>query len=1376
MPAEIIEGDLSRRLAALSPDKRAMLQRLIRSTAVETTSLEEIPIQPRGSARDFPLSAAQERMWFNHQWNPGQPLYSESFGLLLMGALNTDLLQKSFDSVMARHEIFTATFHSSGERLFQRIGSAVVPRMEIYDLRQTSEERREVEYEAGARKLLREPFRLQDGPLFRAGVWITGQDRYRVIFVMHHIIFDGWSGGIFLRELFSTYVAMTQGGHAELLPVGAQYVDFAVWEQSRFKDSPELDRQLEYWNKQLNGISGPPALPVDCRAPEDDIHAAGREIFLCPPESTAPLKILAKESGATLFMALLAAFQLLLARYSGQEDIVVGIPTTNRSHSALRNMVGVFINTAILRTEVSPEISFRELLGRVRKATLDAQENQEVPLQRVVRLLDGQGDSGRSLLRVLFDLQKKSNWLIDIPGLSIEPLDVSSGAAKFDLVLAFEETATELKGVLDYDAAIFEADTARQLARHFLALVESAVARPDMPVCRLPILTTEELAQTEARDPNTSQLPHPLPHEEAIARAREHPGAAALVAGGSSLSYGDMVARAMRVAAFLKQENVTGGQRVALLLPAGLDYVIAQLAVMIVGAAFVPIDPAYPATRVEFMLKDCDARFTVVNRASPSLSVTNVIDIDRDLAPPGPGQIVAASLRAGSDPAYLIYTSGSTGQPKGVSVSYAALANLVAWHRRAFETAASDRATQVASVAFDASIWEIWPYLAAGASIHFPSLDLIANPPGMRDWLLKHKITVSFLPTPLAEEVIALPWPRDGKLRYLLTGGDRLRKSPPANLPFPLVNNYGPTENTVVATSGVVAPSRNSTLPSIGRPIDNVGVRIVDAVLQPVPLGATGELIITGRSLANGYWNQPVLTSERFVTLASGERAYRTGDFCRFRRNGEIEFLGRVDAQVKLRGYRIELGEIETILLEHEQVRDAVADLCEFSNGQSAIVAYIVPQGEAVATEVLRTFLAARLTSYMLPSRFIRVDSLPKMPSGKIDRKRLPPPDAQGGQEKPQLAPRTRTELEIAALWKDLLRIDAVGVQDDFFQFGGDSLLATRLAAQIREKFAIELPLGQMMKAPTVEATAAFVDRVHPSANPLPPGVILLRSSGRAWTAGSLPPLFFTPPASGSPACYAALAGSLSGDRTVYGFEADGLMAGKPISSIAGQAAEYIAELNQLYPQGPCLLAGWSLGGPVAFEMACQLRTAGREVSFLGLIDAGLPENGRLPGGASMMVPLWWAISYPFVEHVPLNYATVRMLARWVGILLPESLMDVWRRGLASGTRFAVQLLASGWRSLQVFRSNTTAFYKYQPRFFDGEVTLFRTAQGGELDKGQDCVRRSLERWCRSVDIREAPGTHMTLMLEPNICSAFAASFNTALNLTRHAGGESQPG
>ncbi|MDX6464204.1 MAG: hypothetical protein QOE55_7901 [Acidobacteriaceae bacterium] len=1367
MPTEISTDGLSRRLAALSPDRRALLQRLMQSTAAETNSPEEIPLQPRDS-RDFPLSAAQERMWFNHQWSPDQPLYSESFGLLVEGELKTDLLQKSFDLVMARHEIFTVTFHSSEGCLSQRIGSGVAPRMEIFDLRSLPEPQREKVYETTSRKLLRDPFRLEEGPLFRAGVWVSCGAPHRLIFVMHHMIFDGWSGGIFLREFLTAYAATVQGIKPELPPVGAQYVDFAVWEQSRFKEpNPELDGQLDYWKKQLDGVSGSPALPVDHYVGDGNVHAAGREVFLCAPGPAGALKALANESGATLFTALLAVFKLLLARYSGQEDIVVGIPTINRNQSALRNMVGVFINTAILRSDVSGEISFRELLKRVRKTTLDAQANQEIPLQRVVRLLDGQSDAGRSLLRVLFDLQKKSGHILDIPGLSIEPLDVSSGVAKFDLVLSFEETTDELKGVLDYDARKFEAGTARQLVRHFLTLIDSAVTQPDLPISRLPLLSSEEIAQGVAHGFDTSAQPHPLAHQEAVARAHERPKALALADGNSTLSYGEIHNRAMRLAAFLSRNKVGSGHHIALFLPAGPDFVVAQLGVMMMGAAFVPIDPAYPEARVEYILRDCEAKFVIVNGQSPRLRWANVIHIERDCPPLGPHEAISVSSLLANDAAYLIYTSGSTGQPKGVSVSYAALANLVAWHRRAFVVSSTDRTAQVASVAFDASIWEIWPYLAAGASVHFPPQELIADAAGMRDWLLRNRISISFVPTPVAEEMITIPWPEKSGLRYLLTGGDRLRRNPSSELPFVFVNNYGPTENAVVATSGVVTAARNGVPPSIGRPIDNVCIRIVDRALQPVPLGATGELMISGRSLANGYWKLPELTSKAFVTLDNGERAYLSGDICRFRRDGEIEYLRRVDTQVKLRGYRIELGEIENALLAHEGIHDAVADVRELANGQKVIVAYYVPRSQTLAAETLRAFLAGRLTSYMLPARFVRVDVVPKTTSGKIDRKRLPPPDAPATPEGTRDIPLSATERQIAALWKGLLRVDTVSLHDDFFRLGGDSLLATRFAAQLRETFAIELPLGRMMNAPTVRALAAFIDGTQPSVEQLPAGVILLRSApGRQ----SLPPLFFTPPASGSPACYAALVGALTEDRAVYGFEADGLATGKPVSSVIEQARRYAGALQQVYPQGPCFLAGWSLGGPVAFELACQLRASGREVAFLGLIDAGLPEKGRLPGGASVMVPLWWAISYPFVEHIPLNYKTIRMLARWVGILLPQSLGDVWRRGLAEGGRFAGSLLASGWRSLRVFRANLSAFTTFQPSFFDGEVTLFRTAQGSQLDKGQDYVCASLGRWCVHVEVLEAPGSHMTLMLDPSVSSEFAKCFGALLNLASEAG------
>jgi thioesterase domain-containing protein/acyl carrier protein len=456
------------------------------------------------------------------------------------------------------------------------------------------------------------------------------------------------------------------------------------------------------------------------------------------------------------------------------------------------------------------------------------------------------------------------------------------------------------------------------------------------------------------------------------------------------------------------------------------------------------------------------------------------------------------------------------------------------------------------------------------------------------------------------------------------------------------------------------------------------------------------------------------------------------------------------------------LGEIENALMAHHVVRDAVTRITRLPNGQNGIVAYVVVESQPASAESLRTFLSTRLPSYMIPASFVWMESLPKTVHGKIDLKRLPPPNALDHSEKRKVLPRTVTETEIAALWKSLLKVESVSVEDDFFELGGDSLSATRFATSVRKQFGVELPLSRMMSAPTIQALSTFIETEHRNASKLPDGMIALRLASQR---GALPPLFFTPPASGSPACYTVLAGALAGDRTVYGFEASGLTSGKPSASVTSQARQYVAALQSVYPEGPCYIAGWSLGGPAAFEMACQLRDAGREVVYLALIDAGLPEDGRLPGRASMMVPLWWAISYPFVERIPLNYQTVRMLSRWVGILLPESLSHIWRRGWQAGTRFAAELAKSGWRSLRVFLANIRAFRGYRPRAYDGEITLFRTAQGGTLDNGKDVLFNNLRQWCRDVQVHEAPGSHMTLMLDPKLCSAFASSFEATLEI-----------
>jgi amino acid adenylation domain-containing protein len=1354
---------LSERLAALSPQQRTVLaRRLLRETSQDAASPNaEIPAYPRSEHREFPLSAAQERMWFNHQWSPDQPLYNESFALQLEGKVRADCMAASFDRVMARHEIFSTTFHSAEGRLFQRVSATTLPRLAIRDMRNVAADGREAAYLVEARALVGEPFRLDKGPLFRAALWRIDESQYRLLFAMHHIIFDGWSGAIFFRELFTIYAALLDGVEPELAPIHLHYADFALWEQSHFEKSALLlDSQLDYWKKQLQGITGPPQLPVDRQVSDDAAHASGREVFLCPIKTVDELKRLARESNATLFMALLAIFNVLLMRYSGQEDVLVGLPTTNRNQNSLNGIIGVFINTVILRTDLSGNVTFRELLARVRDVALQAQANQEVPFQRVVRALDLKGDGGRSLVRVLFDFQKKVDHFVETPGFTVQGTEVTSGVAKFDLVLAMEDSGEEIKGILDYDIEKFEPATARQTVRHFIALMQSAVTEPDVPVNLLPMLDADEAAQIEMRGIDTSgKLPN-WACLETEAHARKNPQALALTDGAIQITFGELNARARRVAAFLRSRNIGPQQTVALLLRPGPDLVVAQFGVMKAGAAFVPIDPTWPPARAAFLVRDSRAALTVADDAwradavEPGMATISLAQILNDSD--AEDMSSRPNIAGPDDPAYVIYTSGSTGQPKGVAVSRSGLANLAAWHRRAFAISSTDRASQVASVSFDASVWEIWGNIAAGASLHFPPPGLIADAARMRDWLARHEITISFAPTLLGEELIELDWPPSTRLRWLLTGGDRLRKHPRRELTFRLVNNYGPTEASVVTTSGVVNSAAQQGAPSIGRPIDNVWVRIVDRNLQPVPPGVWGELIVGGRGIANGYWGSEERAQGGFETLPDGRRIYRTGDLCRFRRDGEIEFLGRADRQVKIHGCRIEPGEIERSLLEFPAIREAAVVARGNPDGRTSIVAYVVPDGPALSSDVLRTYLAGKLPAYMLPSSFVTISKIPRTTSGKTDLERLA---ADSNSDAPRAAyckSRTVTESRLADLWQQILRLPSVGVHDDFFQIGGDSLSATRLAVRIREQFGVDLPLARLVTGPTIEALANFVDSSTPQTKNLPKQIVALRSGSPAQ-----PPLFLAPPASGSPACYALWASAFKRDRAVYGLLSPGFTDGNAAISIPDQARAYLEGIYAVQPAEPYYIAGWSLGAPVAFEIACQLREAGKQVAYLGLIDAALPENGRLPGNISLLRGLWWAVSYPFSERMPLNYATVRQLANFVGVALPSSLADVRHRGWAASLQFLAELLAGACRSLRVFLANIRGLRTYQPRRFDGVVTLFRTKPPAKVS--EDVLRESMWKWCARVDVHDAPGTHMTLILDPRQATHFAPLFETTL-------------
>ncbi|HEY0606205.1 MAG TPA: amino acid adenylation domain-containing protein, partial [Herpetosiphonaceae bacterium] len=755
-------------------------------------------------------------------------------------------------------------------------------------------------------------------------------------------------------------------------------------------------------------------------------------------------------------------------------------------------------------------------------------------------------DLSRSpLVQVMFALHNTPQEAIALPGLTLTRLAVDSGTAKFDLALSLNETTEGLVGTLEYATALFERATMERLLDHFHTLLAAIVADPQQAITTLPLLTDAEQHQllvdwnaTAAWFPRDLCLPQLVE-----AQAAEHPDAIAIVCAEQALTYRHLDRRANQLAHQLQALGVGPDVCVGLLLTRSPDFAIGALGVLKAGGAYLPIDIAYPPERIQFMLEDAQAPILLTQshllQAAPAHDLRTIcLDTDWTTIAQMP-ETPPRSTATAEHLAYVIYTSGSTGRPKGVGVPHRGALNLVTWHRRAYDLSPDDRATLLASLAFDASVWELWPYLASGASLHLPDDEIRSAPGALVEWLIAQEITICFMPTPLAEAVLAEPTTAQLPLRALLTGGDVLHAQDWSRLPFPVINHYGPTENTVVTTCAAVEAT-SAALPSIGRPIANTQVYLLDSNLQPVPIGAAGQLYIGGDNLARGYLRRPALTAERFVPnpfggslegTSAGSRLYRTGDLGRYLPDGRIDFLGRIDHQVKIRGYRIEIGEIEAVLLQHPGIRDAVV-IAREDFGDKRLVAYVVENREPrtenledstdpgswflVLGSPLREFLAQRLPDYMVPSAFVTLDALPLTPNGKVDRKALPAPDG-ASPEIVFVAPRTSTEAALVDLWSEVLGAERIGVYDNFFALGGHSLLATQLISRIRSALAVELPLRQIFAAPTVAELAQHIatlragDQAPPDASPLQPSdrsrpLPLSFSQERLWFLDQLEP------------------------------------------------------------------------------------------------------------------------------------------------------------------------------------------------------------------------------------------------------------------------------
>jgi amino acid adenylation domain-containing protein len=1073
-------------LSTLSPAKQALLEHRWKKASRGFPKRLAIPKrQDRDSA---PLSFVQRQMWVIDQMAPGNPAYNMPYGFRLRGPLELTALENSFNEIIKRHEALRTTFAIKDGEPVQLIHPELQIKVHVVALDHLKQEEREAKLQTLASKESLNSFDLSRLPLIRAFLFKVDEADHVLIINIHHIVADGLSVGVLLNELDEFYRAFTGGGNPQLPELEVQYGDFTEWQQRALANEAAYAKQIGFWRTQLGGRLPVLELPVDKPRPALQSFKGSNIFFNLPTDLVRGLRSLAAREEGTPFMILLAAFQALLHRYADAEDMVIGMPVATRTCHEVEPLIGNFLNMVALRCDLAGNPTLIDVLRRTRETTLNAFSNSDLPLEAMMKYLKFERDLSRNPIFQVA-LQVLTRTTPTLGHLEISSFDFDRKFAQFDLSLHVYEEVEGYRGRFDYCTDLFETQTIQRLCGHYLTLLEAIVREPERRISSLPLLTETESRQVlEVWNQTAEAYPAPRCINELVdEQARIRPEALAAESHGRQLTYGELVQQADCLAGRLRRHGVRADSLVAVFLERSIEMLIGLLAVWKAGGAYVPIDPEYPAERVRFMLQDTKAVAVLTQKAIaaalPAMDTAVVyLDAEEDRVATSSGDHPRSPSSSPEQLAYLIFTSGSTGRPKGVPIRHANLFNLICWHQQAYQVTPADRATQIAGTAFDASVWEIWPYLTAGASIHFPDHDTRLDAGQLVRWLADRQITLTFLPTPLAESVLRETWPQTLALRVLLTGGDRLTYRPPRKLPFRLVNHYGPTENTVVSTCADVDERPGNTPPPMGRPLPNTQCYVVDRHLQPVPIGVPGELLLGGAQLSSGYWNRPELTAEKFIPnpfcAESGARLYRTGDLVRLLPDGNLEFLGRIDNQVKIRGFRIELGEIESALNQHPAVQEAVVLAREDTPGEKVLVAYLVaknPRPDLV--DQLRGLVHAAMPEYMVPAHFVLLKALPWTHNGKLDRDVLPAPG--GGSESPSttgVAPRTPTEESVMGVFRAVLDRSDFGVFDSFFDLGGHSLMASRLMFKLRAVSGFDLPLRLLFERPTAAVLAEAID------------------------------------------------------------------------------------------------------------------------------------------------------------------------------------------------------------------------------------------------------------------------------------------------------------
>ena len=1097
---------ISERIAELSPEKRELFTLMLGKTEPDQSG-RTVTAGRRGSGA-LPLSFAQQRLWFLDQLEPGTAFYNLPAAVRLRGVLDLSALARSFAELVRRHETLRTTFRVVDEQPEQVVSPTLAPGLPVFDLSHLDVAGREAQVARLAKEEAQSPFDLTAGPLLRLRVLRLAEEEHVLLLTMHHIISDGWSMGVLIKEVVTLYSAYAQGQPSPLPDLPVQYADYAIWQRD-YLTGEQLDQQLDYWREQLKRVTAL-ELPRDKPRRSERSYRGASVGFNLTKELTQSLQELSERAGATLFMTLLAAFQTLLHRYTNQQDICVGTPIANRNRAEIEGLIGFFVNTLVMRNDFSGDPTFGQLLGRVRETALGAYANQDVPFERLVEELQPERDLSHSpLFQVLFTMQNAPEVKAELPGLEVEMLERQIQIATFDLSLVLQDSDQGMSGLLTGSLDLFEPEKLDRFVEHYEVLLESIVAGPEQKISQLPILSDAERQKllVEWNDTQSATPDEHLIHQAIEATADRTPKAVAVRHEGEELTYSELNRRANQLARRLRCSGIGPEERVVIFMERSPEMLIALLGVLKAGGAYVPLDINLPSERLAFILNDVSAKALLTQetfKANLPRQEAEVIRLDAEWETIAledganlPCEVSAENL------AYIIYTSGSTGTPKGVMVQHGSIKNYVETAIAEFGLEASDRVLQFASLSFDTSAEEIYPTLSAGATLLLRNDEMLASASTFletcRDW----GVTVLDLPTAYWHE-LALNMSAEhrellGQLRLVIVGGERALSQRLENWQryasgLRLLNGYGPTETTVVVTFTEVTerPHSAQEIP-IGRPIQNVQLYVLDRQMQLVPTGVPGELYVGGAALSRGYFEQPSLTAQAFIphpfSKIGSERLYRTGDVVKYRADGELEYVGRADRQVKIRGFRIELGEIEAALCAQAGVHDAVVAAKERDDDDKQLVAYVVANanvdddtrtaadatiehdnsyaGKLVVS--LKSALGQMLPAYMVPQAFIVLDELPLTSSGKVDYRRLPAP----GQGRPTLfgeyvAPRSAVEQIMARIWAELLRVERVGVNDNFFDLGGHSLLATRLIARLRSVLSVELPLRAVFETPTL--------------------------------------------------------------------------------------------------------------------------------------------------------------------------------------------------------------------------------------------------------------------------------------------------------------------